>query len=189
MSNRSEPMHWNPVPRWFLLVGGILAVILGGILLWAPAKTRADAWLLLVVILGVYWLFTGILEIVSLVQDRRQWGWRLFTGAISILAGGYILLYPVAAAVALPRIIVLVLGIWGIIHGIILISTAFRGGGWGAAILGILLFFLGIILVLHYSTPGIGVILIWTAGAIAFVGGIIMIIQSFRQRSPLYPVA
>ena len=35
----------------------------------------------------------------------------------------------------LPRVFVLVLGIWALMEGIILLFMAFRGGGWGAGIL------------------------------------------------------
>lgn len=174
------------IPKWVLMVGGIMAVILGGILLWAPAKTRAETWIVLVVILGAYWLVTGILELVSIFQNQRQWGWKLFTGIISILAGGYILVYPSASAVALPQIIVLVLGIWGIIQGIIFLALAFGGGGWGSGILGGLALFLGIVLVVNFTNPGVGLTLIWIAGALALAGGIFMIVQSVRSREPLY---
>lgn len=174
------------IPKGVLMAGGVIAVILGGILLWAPAKTQANTWMLLVVILGAYWLVTGMLEIVSIFQNQRYWGWKLFAGALSVLVGGYILVYPVAAAVALPQIIVLALGIWGIIQGIIFLALSFGGGGWGAAILGGLALILGIVLVVHFTSPGAGLILIWIAGALAFVGGLIMIFQSLRSRGPLY---
>jgi uncharacterized membrane protein HdeD (DUF308 family) len=141
--------------------------------------------MLLVVILGAYWLVTGILELISIFQSRRQWGWKMFVGIVSILAGGYILVYPAAAAIALPQIIVLVLGIWGIIQGIIFIMMAFAGGGLGAGIIGALALFLGIVLVINYTNPGVGLTLIWVAGALALAGGIFMIIQAFRSREPL----
>jgi uncharacterized membrane protein HdeD (DUF308 family) len=174
------------IPRWVLMVGGILAAMLGGILLWAPAKTQANTWTLLVIILGLYWLATGILEIVSIFQNRKQWGWRVFTGIISILAGGYIIVYPAAAAIVLPQVIVLVLGIWGIVQGIIFLTMAFAGGGLGAGILGGLGLILGIVLVVNFTSPSVGRTLIWVSGALALAGGIFMIVQSLRSREPLY---
>jgi hypothetical protein len=41
-----------------------------------------------------------------------------------------------AAGLALPRVFTLVQGIWGLIYGITLFGMAFRGGGWGAGIVG-----------------------------------------------------
>src|SRR5512136_1735106 len=86
-------------PWWLTLILGIMAFIIGAILLWAPAKTQANTYLLLVSLLGIYWLIWGILEIINMFMDHTAWGWKLFIGVISIIAGGYILMYPIAAAV------------------------------------------------------------------------------------------
>lgn len=170
-------------PWWLTLIGGILAVIVGAILLWAPAKTKIETYTLLVALLGIYWLIQGIFEIVAMFVDHSQWGWKLFIGIISILAGGAILVYPIAAAIALPRIFVLVLGIWGLFYGVILLIMAFQGGGWGAGILGVLGIIFGIILMVNWSVPGMGLAMIWAAAVFGVIGGIVMIIQAFRKRS------
>ena len=170
-------------PWWLSLMAGIVAVIVGAVLLWSPAKTKADAWTLLIAILGLYWLVTGFLEIIHLFSDRTAWGWKLFIGIVSIAAGAYILMYPIASALALPRIFVLVLGLWGLMQGIIMLIMAFRGGGWAAGILGVLAIIFGGALVANYSVPGVGVATIWTVGVVALFGGIILIVQAFRTRS------
>jgi len=59
---------------------------------------------------------------------------------------------------------------------------AFRGGGWGAGIVGVLAIILGIILIGNYSIPGMGLAFIWAAAIWGVVGGVIMVIQAFRQR-------
>ncbi len=137
-------------PWWSTLIIGILALVVGSVMLWAPAKTKVDTYMILVALLGVYWLVEGIMAIVSMFVDHSMWGWKLFIGIISIMAGGSILMYPVAAGVTLPRIFVLVLGIWGVMYGIILLVMAFKGGGWGAGILGVLGIIFGIILMANY---------------------------------------
>jgi uncharacterized membrane protein HdeD (DUF308 family) len=131
-------METQQRPWWTLLVGGIIAVIVGAVLLWSPAKTKVDTWLLLTAMLGIYFLVLGILDLVSMFQDHTAGGWKLFTGVVSILAGLIVLMYPVAAAVALPKVFTLVLGILGLIYGVILLIIAFQGGGWGAGVLGVL---------------------------------------------------
>jgi uncharacterized membrane protein HdeD (DUF308 family) len=166
-----------------MLIGGILAFIVGAVLLWSPAKTKADTWLLLTTLLGVWWLIQGVIDIVSMFTDHRAWGWKLFIGIVSIIAGGYILMYPIAAALALPRIFVLVLGIWGLIYGVVLIALAFRGGGWGSGLLGALGIIFGIILILNYSAPGMGLSLLWTGAIFALVWGAIMVVQAIRLRT------
>jgi len=170
-------------PWWLTLIAGILALVIGGILLWAPKTSAANLYLILVAVLGIYWLVEGIFDIVSIFIDHSMWGWKLFIGIISIAAGMYIISYPIVAAVALPRIFVLVLGIWGLMYGIILLIMAFRGGGWGAGILGALGIIFGIVLMVNYSSPGMGLAMLWVAAVTGVVGGIALIFMAFRQRS------
>jgi uncharacterized membrane protein HdeD (DUF308 family) len=175
-------MQTKQRPWWLTLILGISAFIIGAVLLWAPAKTRVETYLLLVTMLGIYWLVWGILEIVSMFMDHSAWGWKLFMGIVSIIAGGYILMYPIASALVLPKIFVLMLGIWGLMEGIILLIMAFRGGGWAAGILGVLSIVFGIILIANYSVPGMGLTMIWVGAVWALIGGVVLVVQAFRQR-------
>src|SRR6478736_10110181 len=111
-------METTPRPWWITLILGILALVVGGILLWGSVTAKTQTWLLLVEVLGFYWLIRGIMDIVSIFVDHTAWAWKLFMGIVSILAGGYILMYPVASALVLPEIFVWVLGIWALITGI-----------------------------------------------------------------------
>jgi len=169
-------------PWWLTLIMGILAFVVGAILLWAPAKNKADTYQLLIALLGLYWLIGGIVGIIAMFVDHTAWGWKLFMGIVSIIAGGYILMYPIAAAVALPRIFVLILGLWALFEGIILLFMAFKGGGWGAGILGGVEIIFGLILLGEYGKLGSGVMMIWAAALWALIGGVVMVIQAFRQR-------
>ncbi len=178
MAMESKARPWG-----FLLIQGIALLLIGGVLLWSPAKTQANTWVLLVTLLGIYWIIGGILDLVHMFTDHTGWGWKLFMGLISIIAGSYIVMYPVAAAVVLPQIFVLVLGIWGLIQGIVALMLAFKGGGWGLGILGVVGIFFGLILIGNYTTPGMGLTFLWVASIWAVIGGIAMIVQAFRQRS------
>jgi uncharacterized membrane protein HdeD (DUF308 family) len=162
---------------------GIAAILIGAILLWAPAKTKVETYQLLVAFLGIYWLIAGTMDIISMFVDHTAWGWKLFIGIVSILAGFYVLAYPTAAAVALPRIMVLVLGLWGLFYGAILLIMAFKGGGWGAGILGVLGIIFGFILIADYGSLFSGLSMLWAAAVTAFVGGFVMVIQAFRTRN------
>jgi uncharacterized membrane protein HdeD (DUF308 family) len=170
-------------PWGFLLIQGIAMVIIGAILLWAPAKTAAQSWVLLVTLLGIYWIVSGVLDLVHMFTDHSGWGWKLFMGLISILAGFYIVAYPIAAAVVLPRVFVLVLGLWGIIQGIIALVLAFKGGGWGLGALGVIGIIFGGILVANYTNLGSGLAMIWAAAVWALIAGIFMIVRAFQQRT------
>jgi uncharacterized membrane protein HdeD (DUF308 family) len=142
-----------------------------------------NAYLFLVTFLGIWWMVQGIFDIISIFVDHSMWGWKLFIGIVSLMAGFYIVSYPIASAIALPKIFVLVLGIWGLMYGIILLIMAFQGGGWGAGILGVLGIIFGLALMANYYAFGMGLAMIWTASVFAFVGGIVMIFQAFRQRT------
>ncbi len=82
-----------------------------------------------------------------------------------------------------PQIFSLVLGIWALVEGIIMLVMAFRGGGWGTGILGGIGILLGLVLIGSYGDFGMGIAFLWTAAVFAVVGGIVLIIQSFRARA------
>ncbi len=176
-------METKARPWWLTLILGIMIFVAGAILLFGAPRQKADTYLLLVTILGIYWLIWGILEIVYMFMDHTAWAWKLIMGIVSILAGGYILMYPIAAAIALPKVFVLVLGIWGLIEGIALLLMAFKGAGWGAGILGVVSIIFGIILMLNYTALGMGLTMLWVAAIWGLIGGVVMIVQAFRQRS------
>jgi len=171
-----------PRPWWVTLILGIVAFLTGAILLWAPTKTAVQTYQLLVALLGLYWLIRGFMDIIYMFIDHRQWGWKLFMGLVSIIAGWYILAYPIAAGVALPRVFVLVLGIWALMDGIVLLLMAFRGGGWGAGILGALAIILGIVLMGSYGDLGSGLAMVWSAAIAMLIGGVAMVVMAFVGR-------
>jgi uncharacterized membrane protein HdeD (DUF308 family) len=171
------------VPWWLTLINGILAVIIGAIMLWGGLANKVEFYLILVTALGIYWMIDGVFKIIYIFLDHTMWGWRLFIGLIGIAAGVYIVSYPIIAALSLPKIFTLVLGIWGLMYGIILLISAFAGGGWAAGILGGLGILFGIALMVNYAAPGMGLAMIWSAAVIAFIGGIVLIVQAFRQKA------
>lgn len=159
-------------------MGGILNLIVGILLLANPVKTTiAFAW-----VLGLYWFVQGIFILVAMFLDRSAWGWKLFMGVIGILAGIYVMRHPIASAVALPALLILFLGIQGLIAGVIELVMAFKGGGWGMGIWGALSIVFGVILISNWTSPGMVLTFIWVVAILAIAGGIVEIIQAFRQR-------
>jgi uncharacterized membrane protein HdeD (DUF308 family) len=166
-------------PWWLVLMGGILSVVIGVLLMTAPAKTV----FVLTVALGIYWVIQGIFTLVGMFIDHSAWGWKLFIGLLSIVAGVVILRYPIVSAIQIPKLIILFLGIQGLIYGIIMLIMAFKGGGWGAGILGALSIIFGIILMANWASLGSIVALVWAAAFFALFVGIVQIFQAFRQRA------
>jgi uncharacterized membrane protein HdeD (DUF308 family) len=165
-------------PWWLILMAGALNLIIGILLLVNPAKTAiALAW-----VLGLYWFVHGILILVAMFLDHSAWGWKLFMGALGILAGLVVMRHPIASALVVPSILVLLLGIQGLVSGGISLVLAFRGGGWGAGILGALSILFGVILILNYASLTTVLTFIWIVAILAIAGGIVQIVVAFQQR-------
>jgi uncharacterized membrane protein HdeD (DUF308 family) len=177
------PVQLQPQrPWWMTLIGGILAIVVGGLLLWGNLVTQVKTYYLLMEVLGIWWLVDGIFDIVHMFTDHRQWGWKLFMGIVSIIAGGYVLMYPVLVGLELASFLVLVLGIWGVIKGGMMFFMAFKGAGGAYAIIGIFAFFFGLILIAAYTVPGVAVMAVWIAALGAFFGGFFLIYRALQQR-------
>jgi uncharacterized membrane protein HdeD (DUF308 family) len=165
---------------WIILLQGIATLIIGFLLLTAPAITVTT----LVFFLGAYWFVDGIFSIIRifLKDSELHWGWLLVRGILGILAGLYVLRHPLVSAVFLPTTLVIVLAIQGIIMGVIGLIEAFRGGGWGAGLLGVINIIIGIILL---GSPMLTAVfaLPLVFGIMGIVFGIILIVSSFKLKS------
>ena len=155
-----------------ILLQGLFSIIIGLLLLLSPGMTV----LALVQLLGVYWLVSGLLSLVSIFVDRRLWGWKLFAGLIGIWAGISVIQHPLWSAVFLPTVLVVILGIQGIFYGIVYIIEAIRGLGWGTAILGALSILFGIILLSSPLLAAVWVVIF--LGATSLVGGIASVVYA-----------
>ena len=111
----TETFETKQYPWWLLLLGGILNIIVGILLLTNPAKTV----LALVWVLGLYWLIQGIFILIGMFVDHSAWGWKLFMGILSILAGIVVLRHPIASTAVIPSILILLLGPLSISVGVI----------------------------------------------------------------------
>jgi uncharacterized membrane protein HdeD (DUF308 family) len=170
---------------WLVLLRGIAVGILGCLLLTRPAITV----LVIVQFMGIYWLVDGIFTLARSIRGRKthkNWGWGIFVGVLGMLAGLVVLSRPLASAILTQLFLVYFLGITAIVSGITSIITGFRlrkevRGEWSMFFGGLIWAIFGILLL---TSPLMSaVVLIWIAGIIAVVGGIIMIIFGFRLRS------
>jgi uncharacterized membrane protein HdeD (DUF308 family) len=164
------------IPWWLVLIQGISALIIGIFLLTAPLATT----FFLVQFLGVYWLVSGIFQIVAIFVDQTAWGWKLFAGILGVLAGFAVINHPLLAPFLVTNVLVIILGIQGIIVGIIGLVQAFQGAGWGAGIMGGLSILFGILLLASPFAAALA--LPWVFGVFAVVGGIAGIIAAFRLK-------
>jgi len=176
MTAEAVPQEKQNIPWWVVLLQGIAAVILGLFLLAKPGMTMV----VVVQLIGIYWFVAGIFQIVAIFIDHTQWGWKLFSGILGIIAGMIIIEHPLWSPILLTSVLIIVLGIEGLIIGIINLIQAFKGGGWGVGILGALSILFGLVLLANvllatFSVP-------WVLGVLGIVGGVIAIIYSFRLK-------
>jgi uncharacterized membrane protein HdeD (DUF308 family) len=170
---------------WIALIQGICAVIIGVLLLTQPAGTLIT----LAIFLGAYWLVGGIFDIIGAFTRRngdKHWFWSLLGGIISIIAGVFLISQPITGAVVLPLTLAIFIGAAAIVSGIFNIIWAIRvrndiqGEAW-IILWGVISIILGIVVL---SNPGTSAVSLVLFGAIlAIIGGIAMIIMSFRMRS------
>jgi uncharacterized membrane protein HdeD (DUF308 family) len=163
-------------PWWLVLLEGIAGLVIGILLLTQTGVTLFT----LVVFVGVYWFVSGLMDIVMMFIDSRQWGWKLFSGVIGILAGLVVIRDPAWATVLIPTTLVWLLGLAGVVIGIIAFVRAFLGGGIASAVLGILSIIFGAILL--FNTLMATAVLVYVVAIWAIIGGILAIVASFWLR-------
>lgn len=164
-------------PWWLVLLEGIALIIIGLLFISSPKMTEVIA----VQMLGLYWIFAGVLSLVRMFIDSYHWGWKLLGGILGIIAGILVIQHPLWSTAIVGSTLIIILGFLGLVIGISNLVQAFRGAGWGAAILGILSIIFGLVLlanvwVFSFSLP-------YTLGFLALIGGIVAIFGAFRVRS------
>jgi uncharacterized membrane protein HdeD (DUF308 family) len=164
------------IPWWLVLVTGIITLILGITFLYYPFGTL----FVLVTFLGIYWFITGLIGLCSLFVDRTNAGWKILFGILGIIAGIAILTYPFYSAFVVPYIFIIFVGVWGLIMGFVSIFAAFKGGGWGAGIMGLILVIFGCLIL---ANPVISTVALpFFLGIFGIIGGFMAIIGAFMIR-------
>ena len=183
-SSTTETTQIATNPWWLIMIVGIAAFLVGVLILISPGMTL----LILVQLLGVYFLVTGILSLVSIGIDRTLWGWKLISGVLGVLAGMVVLRDPLWSAILIPKILVIFLAVEALIMGIAQAIHAFNGGGTGLAILSILNIAFGVILLFNPLIGAVALTII--LGILAIVGGGLTAILAFVSRpheAPIHP--
>lgn len=166
---------------WIPLVMGVVAVALGGLFLTHPTET--SVWVTVVV--GFWFMMSGIMNLFLLFMDRTQWGWKLLSGVLGLLAGFIVIDSatdaPLLTAVGLGSIYVFMIGIWGIMIGTADLIRAFQGAGWGVGVIGMISILFGLLLTFNpvagaFSLPVV-------LGVLGVVLGIVAIFAAFRLRA------
>ena len=110
-----------PGHHWPLLVEGIVGIVAGLVTFMWPAITA----MILVYLIAFWAILTGLLEIVAGIRLREVIANEMLLilmGVISTLFGILIIIFPGAGALA----IIIWIGAYALVFGIILIALAFR---------------------------------------------------------------
>ena len=104
------------------IVLGAVSILFGVLVLVWPGISLA----IFVITVGVWAIITGILQIVSSVRHRAVpdsgWIWGIVGGALTILFGVLVLVWPRTGLVT----IIWIIGIWAVVWGITLIVLGVR---------------------------------------------------------------
>jgi uncharacterized membrane protein HdeD (DUF308 family) len=119
---------WSGVVRsryssrwWVFLLEGILGVAAGVIALMRPGWAA----LALVIVIAVWAILTGVLEIAAAIRLRREITneWLLaFSGFISVLLGILLFFQPATGGL----VVTLMIGAYALIFGVLLVALGFR---------------------------------------------------------------
>jgi uncharacterized membrane protein HdeD (DUF308 family) len=115
LKNRGE-QGW-----WLLLLLGLVSLAAGVLALVYPGLTA----LALVLIMGVNAIISGVLEVSMAIRLRREirGEWLLgLAGAVSILFGAFVLIFPGPGALALVWLI----AVHAVVIGVLLLALAWR---------------------------------------------------------------
>src|SRR6266487_765634 len=117
-------------PWGLVLISGIFSALIGLFLLSWPGVSLVA----IVQLVGLFWLVDGILHLVGIFSDSRQWGWKLMGGVFGVIAGLVVLQHPLLSALLVPALLTSLLGVVGLLIGAIGLAIGLTGGGWGPAV-------------------------------------------------------
>lgn len=163
---------------WMLLISGLAAVIFGILAFIYPGMTLG----ILVAFYGAYTLVDGIFTIIAAINQGKRgqrWGFLMFSGIISVLAGIITFFYPGITATVLYVII----AAWAILRGALEIAAAIQlrrimPNDWALGLAGVLSILFGGLL-LAYPASGL-LAVVWLIALYAVLFGIVEIMLALR---------
>lgn len=135
------------VLNYAFLLGGLTAAIFGIILL----IRREEAFGILLILLGLWWLIQGAFLLFSVFIDGTDKGWKLFLGVLGLAAGLIVISDPIEAATFFGSALAIVLGAIGLLIGVVAVIGSFRGGGIGSMVFGLVSGIIGLLFIINPS--------------------------------------
>lgn len=165
--------------RTALGVGGLVALVVGILILVWPVTVIAVA-------VGIYAIVAGVVYIGIGLFSRARGGWsrvgHIVLGVLFVIAGILVFVHPGVAAASLTIFIGVLVGILWIIEGVVSLSTlgATASRGW-TVFFAVISIIAGIVVL---TSPLIGGLLLWLVlGVSLVVLGIVQIVRAITYRS------
>jgi uncharacterized membrane protein HdeD (DUF308 family) len=159
---------------WLLALRGVVAIVFGLLAVLMPGITVVA----LAILFGAFALVNGVITMVQAFrrhQDAARRVAQVVAGLIGVAVGVLALVWPGITALAL----VVVVGAWAIVTGILEIWAATRvPGQWMPLVVGAVSIVVGALILLR---PGVGAVaLALTIGVYAIAAGVLMLAESWH---------
>jgi len=171
------------VKRWWLLsLRGLVALVLGIIMLVMDPLVAAE---LLILLIGIYALLDGIFALIVGIINRpphRDRAWLIAEGIIGILLGIVILMAPLLAGV----VIIYLIAFWALLTGILelvfsIAQWKYIPGAWMILIAGILSVLLGGLILANIVAGAVLLVVIVAVYLVIF--GLLLMLLGFSLKS------
>jgi uncharacterized membrane protein HdeD (DUF308 family) len=165
---------------WAFVVRGVFALLFGIVAIVMPGITLE----VMAILLAAFLVVDGVFSFAASVQGRKmgvQWGYLLVEGVAGIFIGLFTFVWPGITVMA----IILIIGIWAMLTGIIEVLAAVKlrdeiEGEWLLGLGGVLSILFSLVLLVN---PGIGAVaIIWMIGVYAVLFGTSLIFLGMRLR-------
>ena len=163
------------------VIRGVIAILFGVVALASPIGTA----LALAMVIGIFAVIDGVVEIVDGVRYRNYGGagLRITIGAITLVFGLVVLVWPDKTT----TVLIYLVAIWAILVGIFQFVVSFMlrsipGSGWRWGVFAGLVTFLFGILVIAQPSAGLTTI-IWIVGIFAILIGALQVALGVQIRN------
>lgn len=170
-------------------VGGLIAIVLGMLILVFPAVSGAATMTVIAAIVAAYVLVSGVTYIGSALFTRSMGGWErtghVLLGVLFLLGGGAMILNLGLTAVTLAVFLSVTVGILWVLEGIMAFTVAARSTSkvW-SVVYGVISLLAGLALII---SPLLSAVTLWILlGASMLVIGVVQVVRAFKVK-PVRP--
>lgn len=175
------------VVRTLMGVGGLLALVIGVLILLNPVASGAVMMKFVAVFFAIYMVAAGLVFIGSMIFSKTMGGWHrvgnAVLGLLYLIAGIIVFGNLGTTAAVLTAVLSVFIGILWIVEGILAFASV-KGSSskaWGI-IYGIISILAGLVLII---TPLVAAVTLWILiGASMVVMGIVQIVRAFSVKVP-----